>query len=483
MINPFHILLYNLYILQLENFELYRYFPLIFRLFKRRDFSMRQQIIWTAKLKITAIISWMIGVFTITALLYIFHEKNLPTVILALLVYVYVFSYLSFFTYGFAVIILSPIDFILKEKIIREARNKMEKYSRVKVIGIAGSYGKTTMKEIISTVLSTKYSVLKTPENINTPLGISRLINSKLKPETEILIAEMGEFYKGDISRICSIAKPDTVVITGINEAHYERLKTIDTTIQTIFEIAVNSKPDAAVFMNADDKNISGNYKKYIINRAAYFYNSSSLSDRNIKIKPVKFHIDGSGQTIEIRKRNKLLGKVTIPLLADYALGDIHCAIQIALLFGLSTTEIMHGLQLLRPIAHRLEPVPGTNNVLIIDDSYNGNPEGVNQAIKVLNKFKGRRKIYVTPGLVETGNRMKQIHYKLGEQLADVVDRVVLIENSVTPAILVGLRNKNFPEQNIIRFKSTLQAHQSIGQLLKDGDVVLFQNDWPDNYL
>jgi len=120
---------------------------------------------------------------------------------------------------------------------------------------------------------------------------------------------------------------------------------------------------------------------------------------------------------------------------------------------------------------------------LAIDDSYNANPDGIREAVKVLSRYQNRRKIYLTPGLVEVGTRACEIHLDLGRNLAKVADLVILIKNSATPRIAQGLKEAGFSEDKIIWFESALQAHGSLEKILKAGDVILFQNDWPDNYL
>ena len=120
---------------------------------------------------------------------------------------------------------------------------------------------------------------------------------------------------------------------------------------------------------------------------------------------------------------------------------------------------------------------------MIIDDSYNGNPDGVEEAINTLSQFKQRRKIYVTPGLVEMGKKTAEIHYNIGNKLAKVADLVVLIKNSVTPHIAHGLKDGGLDENKIVFYESADQAYKNLNKIVKSGDVVLLQNDWPDNYL
>lgn len=389
-----------------------------------------------------------------------------------------------YFLYIAAILILLPIDTIVKESILLLAKLKIRRYKNVKIIGIVGSFGKTTTKEVIYTILTQKYNVLKTPQTINTPLGIARLILTKLSKNTEILLVEMGEFYKGDIIKICSIVQPDISVITGINEAHFERLKNLDNTVNTIFEIVGEMKKNGMLILNADNALVMENYNKYTEGGEILFYSSTNKPTVSYQIKRNEFRTDGSGRIFDFYKGRKQIGLFETKLLGEYAIGTIMAGMIIGKQLSLSDHQIKNGIEEIVPVAHRLEPIRNEiTGILVIDDSYNGNPDGAEEAIKVLSHFKNRRKIYITPGLVETGSKVDEIHETIGKNLGKVADLVILIKNSATYHIDKGLKAVHFPSQNIIWFNSALEAHACLSSLLQTGDVILFQNDWSDNYI
>ncbi len=169
--------------------------------------------------------------------------------------------------------------------------------------------------------------------------------------------------------------------------------------------------------------------------------------------------------------------------MGEYAVADTEAAIKVAKILGMEEKEIVKGLVNVKPVEHRLEPINSSSGVLVIDDSYNGNPAGVSEAIKVLSRFGSRRKIYITPGLVEIGKEVKAVHIEIGRELATVVDLVILIKNSVTPYIEMGLMSAKFPKEKILWFNSAQTAHAELKNILKPNDVVLFQNDWGDQYI
>ena len=449
-------LLFQLYLLQLENYHLRRYWHLA-KLKLAADphgRSQRQKIVWTPKATILFIMAIVLAFLPAQSLAAYFSNIGLQ----ALLILALVLFFANTLATGFlclSVILLWPVDYIIKKIIIIRAKGKLAQFKNLKIVGITGSFGKTTMKECLAPILSEKYRILKTPDNINTPVGISRLILKELNHKTEILIVEMGAYQKGDIQELCEIAPPDIAILTGINEAHLELFGSIQNTIETKFEIVKFAKPQATAVLNEDNDLVKNNFAKYAGNRKVLWYRNSE---------------------------NLPLGATT-PLLGRHIAAVLNACVLIAKELNLSDDEIRRGIAKIQPIAHRLQVIENPNGITVIDDSYNGNPAGVAEAVAVLSGFQGRRKVYITPGLVEMGPQAPAVHRKIGEQLAAVADQVILIRNSVTPYIAAGLKDKGFADSSIIWFATAPEAHAALGQILRSGDVVLFQNDWPDNYL
>ncbi len=460
---------FQLLLLQLEEYDLVRYFKAIIN---TRGLSpkspVRKPLVWTSKIKLI----YGLSVLIFLAILFGVNSSSLAPeiriVIFLLLAVIHFFFHFVFIM--ISTVLISPVDYLVKELTIYRAKLKIKKFKKLKVIGVAGSYGKTGMKEFVATILEQKYNVLKTGGSVNTPYAIADLILKKLTPETEVFVVEMGEYYRGDIKNICRIARPDISVVTGINEAHLERLKTIDNAISTIFEIVENMNPEGLVVLNGKDKLVKNNYKKFIKNQEAYLYHARSGGEFDENIP---------GYVLNILK-----SKIYFPLLGEFNLDKLDGAIWIGKKLGLSDHQIINGVKNIKPVPHRLQPIINRNSrTLIIDDSYNGNPDGVREAIKTLGLFKNRKKIYVTPGLVEMGEKSPDIHYNIGVGLTGTADLVVLIKNSVTPNIERGLLKEGFNPKNIIWFDSADVAYKSIKSLAKPGSVVLLQNDWPDNYI
>jgi UDP-N-acetylmuramoyl-tripeptide--D-alanyl-D-alanine ligase len=483
---PLRVLLYQLYLFQLEEYSIQRYLKLI----SKKAFpsgKTRKDIDWTQKLVAVFFASFALQTIIAAVLsIAVYRYFHLHSIIMLTVISIFFFFVLCYVFFIFLVasaLLISPLDAYLKRNIIAKAKAKMKQYPNVKVIGIAGSYGKTTMKELLYAVLSQHFKTVRTPKNLNTPLGISRTILKNLNAETEYFIVEMGEYQKGDIKELCTITKPDIAVVTGINEAHLERMGGIHNTITTIFEVAESMEEQGIVLLNGDDEFVKNNYGKYINKQEVIVYDSKNkLGD--LEVKNVKFEHDASGISFGLTQRGLNIGTLKVAVLGEYIIPEVLGVVVLAEKLGLSIKEISDGVAAMKPVEHRLQPIYNKHtNILVIDDSYNGNPRGVEEAIKVLSKFEQNRRIYLTPGLVEAGPKAREIHYNIGKQLAKVAGLVILIRNTVTPFIADGLEKNGFDTKDIIWFNTAKEAHDSLGKILRPYDVILFQNDWPDNYL
>jgi UDP-N-acetylmuramoyl-tripeptide--D-alanyl-D-alanine ligase len=351
--------------------------------------------------------------------------------------------------------------------IVASARTKVTDHSGFR-IAIAGSYGKTTFKEALSAVLSAGKSVAATPGNMNTPIGISHFIE-RLSGAEEVLIFELGEYYPGDIKQLCELTKPQLGVITGINEAHLDKFKTLDATTATIFELAdfLGSKP---TYKNGDNELV-----REQVPRDPLLYTQKGVG--KWRVSDVKVSLTGTEFTARkgtdtIHAHTKLLGAQQI--------GPLAACIDIADRLGLTPEKITAGLAATQPVEHRMQPrlLAGAT---IVDDTYNGNTDGVRAGLAWLAAVPATRRIYVTPGLVGQGSRTAAVHKKIGRDIAAVADTVVLMRNSVTLHIEQGLRAGKFSGQLQI-VDDPLKFYSNLDQFVAAGDVVLMQNDWPDNY-
>ncbi|MBI3630998.1 MAG: UDP-N-acetylmuramoyl-tripeptide--D-alanyl-D-alanine ligase [Candidatus Sungbacteria bacterium] len=361
------------------------------------------------------------------------------------------------------------IQWPLESLILRRARERLQAHKAVK-IGIAGSFGKTTMREILKAVLSEGRRVAAPPHSYNTPLGISRFVKT-LKGDEEILIFEFGEYYPGDVTKLCDLVRPSIGIITGVNEAHLEKFKSLERTTKTIYELAdyLGKKP---MYVNGENERARNNARP-----VHTVYSRESVGEWKIENQKT----DLTGTAFTLVKNNTRL-ELASGLLGLHQIGPLAAACDIARSLGSSPADIRSGVSKTKPFSHRLEPRGDSAGVITLDDSYNGNPDGVQAAIDFLASLKDCRRWYVTPGLVEMGIRTREVHREIGRSLARArIEKVVLIKNSVTSSIEEGLREEGY-RGDTLWFDDALAAYAALPHLTAKGDVALLQNDWPDQY-
>ena len=370
--------------------------------------------------------------------------------------------------------ILIPIENAIIRKYIMKAKSKLKKYPDLIKVGITGSFGKTSTKYILNTILSQKYKVCMSPHSFNTNTGISKVINDYLAEDDQVLIAEMGARHSGDIKELCNIVKPKYGILTGIGNQHLGSFKCVDNIIKTKNEL-INSLPqDGSAIFSSDCEHCIKLYEKCDINK--YLVGLS----KNSFIKAKNIVVNENGTQFDLILGKKTYNCIT-KLVGEHNVKNIMLCVQMAKVLNLSDEQIIAGISKLQPIPHRLEVVKTENNI-IIDDSYNASVEGSNVALQVLNNIKGR-KIVVTPGLVELGNKEAEENTNFGKKLAKIANIVVVVNKVNFETIKQGLDSENFDDNNIYQAETLDKAKILIKDFINKGDVILFENDLPDNYI
>lgn len=458
------------YMLQATEYHLADYFSWYHKTKNFNQVEKRKHLVKTPKAKTLLALAWLITTTLYAFSFYLLSTKTFPLNLVLFFVSILLTPHLL--AYLMAILLLL-IDILFAKPIayfkVKKACEKLAKHQGIK-IAIAGSFGKTTMREILKTTIAAGKKVAAPPNSFNTPLGISKFID-QLNGDEEILIFELGEYYPGDVARLCRLIKPDIGIITGVNEAHLHRFKNLKRSTDTIFEITkfVDAKN---IYVNSENKlakdRAANNYQTYNKNGIGGYEIENPQSD----LGGTKFILKTTGQSLEIY--SKILGL--------HQLGSLALAAKIGSDLGLTTDEIKNGLNHTKAFDHRLEPKIDPSGVITLDDSYNGNPDGVNAVIEFLASLKDHRRFYVTPGLVEMGARSKAVHLAIGHKLAEAkIEKVVLIKNSVTQYVAQGLKDAGY-QGEVLWFDDALSAYASLPLLTLKGDVVLLQNDWPDQY-
>jgi UDP-N-acetylmuramoyl-tripeptide--D-alanyl-D-alanine ligase len=467
-----------IYILQSENYDLKRFLKFVYSNWNWFSLEKRKKIVWTAKVKL---------IFGLTSLIFLsllvlsfFHLK--AYLLIAFLLLVILLPEIIILAY-FLVI---PIDFILKTFILKKASNILAALD-LTVIGITGSYGKTSMKEILSTVLGQKFRVINTPGNVNTDLGIANYIiknQSQLK-KSQVFVVEIGAYRVGEIKKSAQLVKPKYSVLTGINETHLERFGSLKKTIQAKFELIENSAKKA--FLNFDDQNIKKNHQKFIFKNGNNRNKDAkeNKKDLNQGLKIIKISKNLASDIKVLKEFQGLVFtyenlRFKTKLLAKHNITFILIAIKIARSLSMKIEEIQRGVKKIDYIKHRLEPIFNKNTgVTVIDDSYNANFNGIKSGLQVLNRAPGR-KVVLTPGVVELGDKKEEIHKKIANLYSQNVDLVLLIKNSQTDIILKEFQKNNFKNYKI--YETVEVAHNDLANILQKGDTIIFQNDLGDHY-
>ena len=367
-----------------------------------------------------------------------------------------------------------PFEWAVRTHYVKKTTAKLDNADVIK-IGITGSFGKTSVKEILKTILSQRYRVLATPGSYNTPLGISLTVK-QLDSTHDVFIAEMGARSKGDIKELARIVKPRYGVLTGVNNQHLETFKTIENTKDTKFELFENLTENGMGFFSSDNENSVDLYNR--MQKEKYLAGASGENNL-VTATDIKTDRNGTKFTLNI-KGEKSVNCSTV-LLGKHSISNICLAAAVAYKIGMSPDEISEGINRISSIGHRLELVRNNKQIVIIDDSYNSNVTGVNAAMEVLDLFEGR-KIVLTPGLVELGKIENIANLEFGKTLAKHADKVIIIGKHNAEMLINGLLDGGMERENITFAKNLKRGNEELNAIMKEGDVVLFENDLPDNY-
>jgi UDP-N-acetylmuramoyl-tripeptide--D-alanyl-D-alanine ligase len=378
--------------------------------------------------------------------------------------------YVLFLSYG----LNEPLETLIRKHYLRVAAIKLKKTDVIK-IGITGSYGKTSVKEILKTILSQKFRVLATPASYNTPLGIALTVKN-LDSTHDVFIAEMGARSKGDIAALTKMVNPTYGVLTGVNNQHLESFGSIENTIDTKYELFENLNADGVGFFSSDNENSRLLFDRFGGEKYLSGFNGE---DNLVTASDVKTDVHGMTFTLNIKGERGV--KCSTVLLGTHSVKNICLAAAVAYKIGLTPKEIGLGINRIQSIGHRLELMPNNKNIVIIDDSYNSNEDGVLAAMEVLDTFKGR-KIVLTPGLVELGKRENVANLEFGKLLAKHADIVIVVGKHNAEMLINGLIDGGMARENIKFAKNLNKGNAILNEIMAEGDVVLFENDLPDNY-
>ena len=402
----------------------------------------------------------------------------------------FLFSEVSVLNLTIANLLIYPLERTINEAYLLSARKRIKAFSP-KVVGITGSYGKTSTKYILHRILSEKFNTLMTPDSYNTPMGICKVIRGQLAAEHEIFIVEMGAYKRGDIRELCNLASPQIGILTAVGPQHLERFKSIENIAKTKYELIESLPSGGLAVFNCDNEICAELADKREQGDNPVFRYATKQSPVSAASKPVQLtamnirHTDeGLAFTVQtlVEEQDATEVEIRTQLLGRHNVSNILAAMAVAIECGMTLEEIQAAVANVEPVPHRLQLTAGAGGVTIIDDSFNSNPVGAKAALEVLTEIGDGKKVLVTPGMVELGEKEYEENKKLGEHAADVCDLVILVGPTRTIPILDGLKAAAYPKQQIIVALNLEEVKQHLATRVQPGDIVLFENDLPDNY-
>ena len=365
----------------------------------------------------------------------------------------------------------TPIEKKIADSFVEDARRRLAERSDLTVVGITGSYGKTSVKNFLSALLAVKYNVLMTPGSFNTTMGVVRTVREMLRPSHQVFIAEMGAKQQNDIKEICDLVHPTYGILTSIGEQHLETFGSVDNIISTKFEL-VDAIPDSGMaFLNYDNDYIRT--REVTVPNLTYGNADSGAAYRYSDIA-----VDTHGCQFTLTAPNGESCRYTTRLLGAHNIQNLAGCMALAHHLGISLREMVYPIRLLKPVEHRLQLLPNG----YIDDAYNSNPAGFRSALDTLSGFSAQR-ILVTPGMVELGERQAALNRELGEYAATRCDWAVLVGEKQAPPLKEGLLAGGFPEERIYVAATLKEGLNFVNNLPREGErIVLLENDLPDNF-
>jgi UDP-N-acetylmuramoyl-tripeptide--D-alanyl-D-alanine ligase len=371
---------------------------------------------------------------------------------------------------------LAPLQRRIDARFERAATGKLQSIAP-RVIGITGSYGKTTTKVCIGAVLSQQLRTLITPASFNSRLGVIRTINELLEPGHEAFVVEMGMYRKGDITELCELVHPEIGVLTAIGPVHLERLGSIEAIADAKSELARALPAGGRLVANGDDPRVREIASRAGVETVLYGLRSD---DAHVRAEKIELADGRTGFTLVIGDRR---ARVSAGLLGRHNISNLLAAAAVGDVAGIPIERIAAGLSKVAPPDHRLAPIPNPRaGIIVIDDAYNANPAGAAAALEVLGGHPAKRRILVTPGMVELGDEEAALNERFGRQAADVCDLVILVGPERTKPIARGLRDGGLHPDAITVVRDLGEATTALGGLTRAGDVILFENDLPDMY-
>lgn len=438
----------------------------------------KKPLVWTARAR--RIYAVMVGLAAVvTALIalctpFVSVDVTLLTIALTLLA-LYIVSSAVVLT---ANALLRPVERSINRRYYDDAASILARMPDLKVIGITGSYGKTSTKHYLNRILSEQFDVVMTPGSFNTTLGVVRTIREHLKPYNEVFIVEMGAKQPGDIREICDLVHPTIGIVTAVGEQHLESFRTIENVQRTKFELVDSLPADGLAVLNNDFPYVAN---RPVTNVASRRYAiSATHGGVDYTVDDITYTPSGTRFTVVAPDRKLTL---STRLVGECNISNLTAAVIVAMHLGVPDQKIRYAVEKIEQVEHRLNLKRTPGGITIIDDAFNSNPTGSAMALDVLAAMTGGRRIIVTPGMIELGDRQEYHNHAFGVKIASSADVAVIVGRYNRQPITDGIRSAGTMAPDAIHTTDTFaQAQELLRSILRPGDTVLYENDLPDTF-
>lgn len=414
-----------------------------------------------------------LGVISVVSFLFIFNRfllSNPYDVLFIGTVFSLVtlaFDILTPLIVSFIVLLFQPVTVVLRNRIIKRAIKKRQSLENLTVIGITGSFGKSSVKEFLKTILAISFKVVSTEKNKNSEMGISEVILGQVNEEHEIFICEMGAYNRGGIKLLCDIATPKIGILTGIGNQHLATFGSQVNLVKAKFEL-INALPEEGLaVLNWDSKLIRENFKEDKNSMKCGLEKQEDVWAENIEIGKLSVSFDAVFKT-----KDKI--KVQVGLIGGQNIINLLAAIGLAKRLGMENEEILRGVANIRAKQGGLDVIKTKRNFYLANSSYSTNINGVGAHLDYL-KVWDTRKIFIMPCLIELGSDAKQAHYELGRKIGKVCDYLIVTTNDYFKQIKKGAIESGMSVSNIFLISSAENQYKKITALAAAGDIVFLE--------
>lgn len=429
----------------------------------------KKPLVWTPRAKRIYAVMWVLALIPAVAAGLIAGPHTAGISLLATAIISPIFLLLANW-------LLKPVEKSINNRYYREAADILASMPSLKIIGITGSYGKTSTKHYLCRILQEQFATTMTPGSYNTTMGVIRTIREHLRPYDEVFICEMGAKNIGDIKEICDLVHPHAGIVTAVGEQHLESFKTIENVQRTKFELADAIPAGGFVLVNNDFPYAAS---REVTNTTALRYGIEA-KDADYYATDIVYGKEGTRFVVhtpegaEYPFETRLVGECNISNLIP--------AIAIALRLGMPVDKVRFAVSRVEQVEHRLNMKHTPGGITIIDDAFNSNPHGSRMALDVLRAMDSGKRIVITPGMIELGDRQREANEEFGRNMARSADVAVVVGAYNRDAILAGLRDGGMPADRIHAVDTFAQAQNVLSSIARSGDTVLYENDLPDTF-